>query len=677
MILTATKQEASPRIPTKLVLLIMCLLPGLIPSESPAGWVDPDTPWEARTTQKYNAIPHQPSSASKTGTATSNKRKRPTEVSAQPSAAPSHSTEFPSQSPSSSPSSYPSYVPRDFQLVFSDEFNTPFRTFADGADPRWTALDKNDYTNDALHYYSPENAITNEQGELVITSEAKNTDIVGFDDIKLKKTRVTKHFRSAMLQTWNKFCFTGGIMEAEVILPGKHNVGGLWPAFWLLGNLARHTYVGTSEHIWPWSSTTCTRKSFTAQAVSACDRATHYGLEQGVGRGAPEIDVFEVQPGNIKGNTGPFLKTTVGQPFMSASFQVAPGRSANRPGPGEWPGPTQWYKGLTPGRNTSLNILFYGDYNHFLDDVHPAEQDYWSDAISMNRQLDQTYFESPHVYRVEWEPPTEGFGGYLHWFLDGELVFALNGAGIQAAGYGAEISSEPSYILLNTAISKQWGFPHECPANCPCKQYDCNSEHWESACGFSEGFCDMIKTRPQYRINWVRVYQDPQNPIHKVGCSTPERPTRRFIEAREHLYKSPSDVRPLKGVQRGGGICLPSAAGVIPDACGGDERGRCTAGKVCECRAGWTGPYCLAPQGRDPILYDEPDSILDVGFIPPRVFPMFLAIGGILLLILLLLTIAGRRRLESWSPIPSVEAQSLAKFTAQDNYSGQQEVYWT
>ena len=44
-----------------------------------------------------------------------------------------------------------SYVDgRSFDLVFSDEFNTPGRSFDDGHDDRWTALHKNDYTNNAL-----------------------------------------------------------------------------------------------------------------------------------------------------------------------------------------------------------------------------------------------------------------------------------------------------------------------------------------------------------------------------------------------------------------------------------------------------------------------------------------------------------------------------------------------
>jgi beta-glucanase (GH16 family) len=40
-----------------------------------------------------------------------------------------------------------------------------------------------------------------------------------------------------MMTSWNKFCFTGGLIEASVMLPGANNVAGLWPAIWTLGNL--------------------------------------------------------------------------------------------------------------------------------------------------------------------------------------------------------------------------------------------------------------------------------------------------------------------------------------------------------------------------------------------------------------------------------------------------------
>ena len=107
---------------------------------------------------------------------------------------------------------------------------------------------------------------------------------------------------------------------------------------------------------------------------------------------------------------------------------------------------------------TSLDIYFNGNYNHYKGDTR-EEQDYWSDAISYNRQLEEKYFNGKHKYRLEWDVPDKeaGTDGYLRWFLDDELVMRMDGKGITGAGFGAEITSEPSYILFNTAISSQWG----------------------------------------------------------------------------------------------------------------------------------------------------------------------------------------------------------------------------
>jgi hypothetical protein len=93
--------------------------------------------------------------------------------------------------------------------------------------------------------------------------------------------------------------------------------------------------------------------------------------------------------------------------------------------------------------------------------------------------------------------------------------------------------------------TKRVGFPNECPGTCPCKKYDCRAAAWQSKCGFSGGFCEMMMNEtnvPKYKINWVRVYQDPNDELQKVGCSTPERPTRKYIEAHEETYKQSGDV---------------------------------------------------------------------------------------------------------------------------------------
>lgn len=40
-----------------------------------------------------------------------------------------------------------------------------------------------------------------------------------------------------MLQSWNKFCFTTGILEVSVSLPGSASAPGFWPGVWTMGNL--------------------------------------------------------------------------------------------------------------------------------------------------------------------------------------------------------------------------------------------------------------------------------------------------------------------------------------------------------------------------------------------------------------------------------------------------------
>ena len=49
------------------------------------------------------------------------------------------------------------------------------------------------------------------------------------------------------------------------------STGGMWPAMWLLGNLARATYVGSSNNVWPWSYDTCSKTLQKQQLVSACN----------------------------------------------------------------------------------------------------------------------------------------------------------------------------------------------------------------------------------------------------------------------------------------------------------------------------------------------------------------------------------------------------------------------
>jgi beta-glucan synthesis-associated protein KRE6 len=340
-----------------------------------------------------------------------------------------------------------------YDLVFSDEFEINDRDFIDGSDPKWTSIEKNDYTNDALQYYRDQ-LVKTRNGKLLIQTILKDYHFTAYDDITQKATKLTKNYQSGMVQGWNKFCFTGGIVEISAKLPGKAEIGGLWPAMWLLGNLARATYVQSSDNVWPWSYNQCLRDTQKQQQISKCNLMNHYDFHSFQGRGAPEIDILEAMPGKE------ILKNTpINRPYYSASLQISPGIEDDRPTLGFNPSHTSksWYTdGLEYGQNSSVNIYFYGTV---LKNEQDEKKDYQTDAISANRAVEDTHFEEFHKYRIEWKT---GSSGYIRWsqtllsssplplsvylsvvslclslclslslslsnrYLDSELVFALN-----------------------------------------------------------------------------------------------------------------------------------------------------------------------------------------------------------------------------------------------------------
>jgi beta-glucan synthesis-associated protein KRE6 len=83
-----------------------------------------------------------------------------------------------------------------------------------------------------MEWYDP-SSLTTKDGALEISLSKKN-------DHELNYT-------GGMMSTWNKFCFTGGLVEAAVMLPGTTNILGLWPAVWAMGNLGRAGYGASLE----------------------------------------------------------------------------------------------------------------------------------------------------------------------------------------------------------------------------------------------------------------------------------------------------------------------------------------------------------------------------------------------------------------------------------------------
>jgi beta-glucanase (GH16 family) len=386
-----------------------------------------------------------------------------------------------------------------YKLIFSDEFNHSKRTFEAGFDSKWTALDVLDTSNMGQHFFLPQ-AVQVDKGNLIITTS------------KPKKKYRGASYVSGSLQTWNKFCFTGGFVEVRAILPGKWGIPGTWPAIWVMGNLGRAAFLESQKGMWPWSFDACApwveKAEKVNQKVNACGNLTNkhdphsypeeYGLNPFQGRGATEIDVIEVQ---IKARDEPA--------FISTSLQISPSLHDNlRPPIDTLPGPGQWYQGLKFGNYTNINKAYYGELG--------------LDSLSALTQLESNSFMSFHLYQLDWSP---GPHGYIRWWMDGNFLFEIPGEALSSWSDGIpprQVPVEPSYLILSTAVSEKF--------SPPCEGQICDSI-WPS----------------NFTIDYVRVYQGNPNRYTSVGCNPPGFPTTEWIYSHPVVY---SGI--LRRVQRGG-----------------------------------------------------------------------------------------------------------------------------
>ncbi|KAF9268840.1 beta-glucan synthesis-associated protein [Marasmius fiardii PR-910] len=389
------------------------------------------------------------------------------------------------------------------QLVFSDEFNEDGRTFYPGDDPYWEAVDLHYWGTNNLEWYDPE-AITTKDGSLYITLSRK-------DNHDLQYQGGESFFR-------NKFCFTGGLIETAVILPGAHNVFGLWPAIWTLGNLGRAGYGASLEGTWPYTYDTCDVGTLANQTLNGLPKTATVDGDQGVGgalsflpgqrlsrctcpgeshpgpvhrdgtyvgRSAPEIDVFEAQVNE---------QTRIGG--VSQSSQWAPFNRA--------------YNWQNTSDNFILNDPTISELNSFKGN---ALQQATSVVTNTNPQC---YELSPNpcfsVYGFEYKP---GFdGGYITWITDNRIAWT-----IKAAGVGPDdtvqistrpVPQEPMYLIMNLGMSRNFG-----PVD-----------------------FDHLMFPTSMIVDYVRVYQE-EGSIN-IGCDPPEFPTRAYIEAYREAYQNPN-----------------------------------------------------------------------------------------------------------------------------------------
>ncbi|KAF7303707.1 GH16 domain-containing protein [Mycena indigotica] len=395
---------------------------------------------------------------------------------------------------------------KEMQLVFSDEFEEEGRTFYPGDDPYWEAVDMHYWSTGDLEWYDPA-AITTRGGALEI-------NLTHFDDISLNHNL---EYRSGMMSTWNKFCFTGGLILANVMLPGTTNVFGLWPAIWTMGNLGRAGYGATLEGMWPYSYDACDAGTMPNQTLNGgppaalntgkdgtelsflpgqrlsrcvCPGESHPGPvhEDGtyVGRSAPEIDVFEAQIGGPDG-------AHVGQ--VSQSAQWAPFNAG--------------YIWDNSSANVQIPDLTVSSQNTYSGSIY---QQATSVLTTTNQNCYQLKKQCYAVQGFEYIPGYDQ--AYVTWISDNKVSWTMRAAAA-GADTAAEISArpitqEPLYILVNL------GFSHS----------------------FSWIDFDKLIFPATMRVDWIRVYQ-PQDKIN-IGCDPAERPTAAYINTYLEAYTNPN-----------------------------------------------------------------------------------------------------------------------------------------
>ncbi|GAA5961799.1 hypothetical protein JCM21900_003313 [Sporobolomyces salmonicolor] len=389
-----------------------------------------------------------------------------------------------------------------YVLVFSDEFNNDGRTFWPGDDPFWEAVDLHYWATGDFEWYDPD-AVTTKDGNLVLTISEE--PIHGLN------------FRSGMLQSWNKFCFTGGYIEVNISLPGSNDISGFWPGAWTLGNLARAGYGSTTDGTWPYSYNSCdlgtlpnqTNVAGTGpaaaldtglqdyggalsylpgQRLSACTCAggDHPGPNVGVGRGAPEIDILEAQVSW----TGKELVGSVSQSAQFAPYDAAYDFKNQTP-----------YTVVHTPKQTYLNEYKGGVYQQACSGVTYTDADAYQD----NGGGFSTY---------GWESWPDTDNGFITWAVDGEQVWTLNAG---AVGPNSEtqvgqrlISQEPMSIILNLGMSSSF-----------------QTINWAD-----------LKLPGQMLVDYVRVYQREGSP--NVGCDPEGMPTSKYINDHLAAYSNPN-----------------------------------------------------------------------------------------------------------------------------------------
>ncbi|KAI5949483.1 KRE6 [Candida theae] len=370
-----------------------------------------------------------------------------------------------------------------WQLVFSDEFNAEGRTFYEGDDQFFTAPDLHyDATKD-LEWYDPD-AVTTANGTLTLRLDAfKNHDLF---------------YRSGMVQSWNKMCFTQGRIEISARLPNYGSVSGLWPGLWTMGNLGRPGYLASTEGVWPYSYDSCDAgitpnqsspdgiSYLPGQRLNKCTCPGESHPNRGVGRGAPEIDLVEAEI--MVDSTGKKPNNGV----ASQSLQMAP--------------MDIWYM---------PDYDFIEIYNYSITTMNTYAGGPFQQAFSATTTLNRTWYERgnglEHQYqRFGYEYLNDDDNGYLRWYVGRDPTLTVYSTSLHPNGNigWRRLSKEPMSVIMNLGVSNNWAYID-----------------WGE-----------IVFPSTFTIDYVRVYQ-PGNAIN-VGCDPEDFPTYDYIQQHLNIYEN-------------------------------------------------------------------------------------------------------------------------------------------
>lgn len=363
---------------------------------------------------------------------------------------------------------------------FSDEFETDGRTFYEGDDPYFQAVDLWYGVTQDLEWYDPD-AVTTANGTLNIRFDA-------FQNHNL-------NYRSGMIQSWNKMCFKGGRMEASISLPGRGDVEGFWPGFWAMGNLGRPGYPATTDGLWPYSywdkcdyGITPNQSSpdglslLPGMRLPACTCEGEDHPSPGNSRTAPEIDGLEASVGFMKGATGQ-ATGTASQSFQAAPFDI-------------WYQPDYNYLEVYDTSTTGMNAYRGGPYQQAISGVTWLNNDWYNG-------------NSYQTYGFEYTP---GYGddAYVAWFVGDDYTWKLDPRAMRPNGNIGQrvVPEEPMAVVMNFGMSNSF------------------------AQIFLPNIAELLPAT--MRFDYIRIYQDPDNEI--VTCDPPGYPTTNYIKSHPAPY---------------------------------------------------------------------------------------------------------------------------------------------